>query len=566
MKLKAKILCIALIPLAILGTATAVLGNQKINEVLTENIENALRASAISVRDTLQYSDEGEFFVDEAGNMYKGNFNITENTDIADHLQTSADIDITVFFGDTRQMTSVCDKDGNRQLGTQAGSDIVTHVIENKEEYFSTDVSVVDQKYFGYYIPLYQSGSNEAVGMIFAGMPQKDAKAQILKIVVQIILIMGFVSIICFVAVFFIVRNMVKYLYIGENALEKISNGNLNVQLNNKILKRSDEIGSLCRAIVTLRDEMKDMIGNIKKQSSSLALSSNNLMEKAEKTALNIHQVDLAVDEIAQGATGQAEHTQKATENVAHMGNMILSTIEEIEQMNENAKLIKEMSESASLALNELQEINEHAKDSIDIISKQTTTTNISAQKIREATTLITNIAEETNLLSLNASIEAARAGEMGRGFAVVASQIQKLAEQSDESARRIDEIVNRLLSDSDKSVQTMNEVKAIMESQNKNVLETNTKMVQVIKGVEGSIEAMDIIAKHTMELDTSREVVIDTVENLAAIAQENAASTQQTAASMSEANGIISDMSQNAVGLKNIADEMEKNVQIFEL
>lgn len=566
MKLKAKILCIALIPLAILGTATAVLGNQKINEVLTENIENALRASAISVRDTLQYSDEGEFFVDEAGNMYKGNFNITENTDIADHLQTSADIDITVFFGDTRQMTSVCDKDGNRQLGTQAGSDIVTHVIENKEEYFSTDVSVVDQKYFGYYIPLYQSGSNEAVGMIFAGMPQKDAKAQILKIVVQIILIMGFVSIICFVAVFFIVRNMVKYLYIGENALEKISNGNLNVQLNNKILKRSDEIGSLCRAIVTLRDEMKDMIGNIKKQSSSLALSSNNLMEKAEKTALNIHQVDLAVDEIAQGATGQAEHTQKATENVAHMGNMILSTIEEIEQMNENAKLIKEMSESASLALNELQEINEHAKNSIDIISKQTTTTNISAQKIREATTLITNIAEETNLLSLNASIEAARAGEMGRGFAVVASQIQKLAEQSDESARRIDEIVNRLLSDSDKSVQTMNEVKAIMESQNKNVLETNTKMVQVIKGVEGSIEAMDIIAKHTMELDTSREVVIDTVENLAAIAQENAASTQQTAASMSEANGIISDMSQNAVGLKNIADEMEKNVQIFEL
>ncbi len=463
-------------------------------------------------------------------------------------------------------MTSVLDENGQRQVGTQAGEEIVACVIDENQEYFSTDVNVVGQKYFGYYIPLYQNGSTEAIGMIFAGMPQEDARSQILKIIMQILLIMGVVLITCFIIVFIIVHNMVKDLHTAEGALEKISNGSLNVQLNNKIIKRSDEIGNLCRAVIKLRDEMITIIGNIKKQSSALSVSSGNLMEEAEKTALNIRQVDIAVDEIAQGANGQAEHTQKATENVSHMGSMILNTVKEIEQMNENAKLIKEMSESASTALNELQEINEHAKNSISVIADQTTTTNISAQKIREATTLITDIAEETNLLSLNASIEAARAGEMGRGFAVVASQIQKLAEQSDESARKIDEIVSKLLDDSDKAVQTMNEVKTIMEDQNKNVIDTNTKMVQVIKGVEGSIEAMGKIAAHTEQLDTSREAVVDTVENLAFIAQENAASTQQTAASMSEANGIINDMSQNAIGLKQIADEMEKNIQIFEL
>lgn len=566
MKIRTKILCMALIPLLILGAATAILGNIRINDVMTDNIENGLRAAAISVRDALKYADSGEYQIDESGNLFKGSFNVTENTDIADNLREKSNMDITVFFGDTRYMTSICDENGNRQIGTTASETVTETVLNNGEEFFSTDVNVVGQKYFGYYIPFYQDDSNEIIGMIFSGMPQKEANAQILKIIIQIIIIIVVVFVFCALLIFFAINNMVKALLIGERALDEVANGKLNVQVDRKILKRSDEIGNLGRMIMKLKEELIEIISNIQNQSAMLTASSNELKEKTEKTSANMNQIDVAVDEIAQGATGQAQETQKATENVTIMGNVIQNTVKEVEQMNQNAEVMKQMGEEAFVTLDELQKINQRAKEAIEIIANQTNTTNISAQKIKEATILITDIAEETNLLSLNASIEAARAGEQGRGFAVVASQIQKLAEQSTESAKKIDEIISQLISDSDKAVQTMNEVNEIIENQNQNVQKTDAKVEEVIKGVEESIDAIHKISSHTRHLDDSRAAVVDTVENLAAIAQENAASTQETAASMSEVSGIVNNISDNAITLKQIADELENSIQIFEI
>ena len=142
-----------------------------------------------------------------------------------------------------------------------------------------------------------------------------------------------------------------------------------------------------------------------------------------------VEQVDRAVGDIATGATSQAQETQNATENVIAMGNMIEDTNAEAERLNGNAQQMKDSSDQAMQILKELNEINDRTKQSIEEVYTQTNITNESVQKIKEATVLIASIAEETNLLSLNASIEAARAGEQGKGFAVVASQIQKLAE-----------------------------------------------------------------------------------------------------------------------------------------
>lgn len=105
--------------------------------------------------------------------------------------------------------------------------------------------------------------------------------------------------------------------------------------------------------------------------------------------------------------------------------------------------------------------------------------------KIRAAVDLITSIAEETNLLSLNASIEAARAGEQGRGFAVVAGQIQKLAEQSNESAGSIADIIGELLKDSENSVHIMEEVQEIMNEQQEKLQATRRQFMEVGDGIE---------------------------------------------------------------------------------
>ena len=294
--------------------------------------------------------------------------------------------------------------------------------------------------------------------------------------------------------------------------------------------------------------------------------ASEKLREKTDVTTEHVEQMEKAVNEIAIGAGSQAEETQDATESIILMGNMIEETASELADLNERANSIKERGEVAIGALRELQSTNEKTSASINIIYEQTNVTNESAQKIKEATALITNIAEETNLLSLNASIEAARAGEQGRGFAVVAGQIQKLAEQSNESARQIEGIILSLIEDSDKAVATMNEVKEIMEQQNENVTNTGTQVTQLLSDVDESLIMIGDVTEKTNKVNDVRSGVVDTVQNLSAIAQENAASTQETSASVTEISGIITEIAANAAELKGISNRMDDSMSMFEM
>lgn len=333
-----------------------------------------------------------------------------------------------------------------------------------------------------------------------------------------------------------------------------------------RIGQRRDEVGLLGRSIGGVREQFHAIVTDIKAQSNNIHTTAASLDEHTKETLNNIEQVERAVYEIAEGASSQAEDTQKATENVIRMGNMVEDTNQEVENLYLYANAMKQSGDDASKTLSDLEEINHKAKESIDLIYQQTNTTNESALKIREATELITFIAEQTNLLSLNASIEAARAGEQGRGFAVVASQIQKLAEQSNESARQIGEIITLLISDSGKAVDTMNEVMEIMEVQNKNIHQMGRQFEQLFVAIDKSNRGVGNIADRTKSLDEARVNVVDIVQNLTAIAEENAAGTQETSASVTEVNDIVSQISENVNQLRRIAEELEHRMEVFRL
>ena len=333
-----------------------------------------------------------------------------------------------------------------------------------------------------------------------------------------------------------------------------------------KMKKRKDETGVMTRSVALLREELVNLLEGIQKQSVQLFKTSANLDGDSDETQKMVEQVDRAVGDIATGATSQAQETQNATENGIAMGNMIEDTNAEAERLNGNAQQMKDSSDQAMQILKELNEINDRTKQSIEEVYTQTNITNESVQKIKEATVLIASIAEETNLLSLNASIEAARAGEQGKGFAVVASQIQKLAEQSNESASQIDEITNALISDSTKSVETIAQVRDIMNEQSEKMEKTDSMFRQVNTGVDHAMDSVNTITEKTELLNQSREKIIDVVQNLSAIAEENAASSQETSASITQVNTVVTDISDNASGLKDIAYHLEKDVKRVQL
>lgn len=327
---------------------------------------------------------------------------------------------------------------------------------------------------------------------------------------------------------------------------------------------RKDEVGLMGRAMSELRNQFEEVVTEIKLQSGHLYSAAANLEEHARETANNVEQVEKAVFEIAEGATSQAEETQRATENVINMGEMVEETNAEVENLYTYANEMKNSGDEAFKGLQELTDISGKARESIDLIYHQTNNTNESALKIREATDMIAFIAEQTSLLSLNASIEAARAGEQGRGFAVVASQIQKLAEQSNESAGEIAAIITELISDSNEAVDTMNEVMEIMEKQNRNIHQIEKLFEKLYSAMDMSVEGVGNIADKTTRLDNARVNVVDIVQSLTAIAEENAASTEETSASVSEVTNIVGQISDNVVELRQIAESLEQKMNDF--
>lgn len=575
MKLKPQLLLLTLAPMVLVAVVALILVGSMTPELVADELEKTMSGMATELRDSYNNLDAGEYalrdaFGDQTADtngkvLYKGETNICETGAIVDNIKNSAGAEATIFFGDTRYITTL-KKENKRIIGSQTTDENVkSTVLKDGKAYFDTALTINDVVHYAYYLPIFDS-NNKVVGMSFIGFAQDKIKDGINSMMFTIIGIVVGIAAVAFVIGYIISNGIVKATKKTETTLEELSNGNLRISIDQNSLKRKDEIGSMIRATDILKNRLSSTLGNIIAQSGTLTSSADSLEEMAKETATTIEQVETAVTDIANGATNQADETSNASNHVVKMGEMINDTVKDAESLQENAQLMKASTGEATSSLNALKEINSKAISAIDVIYEQTNTTNESAMKIKEATTLITSIASETALLSLNASIEAARAGEQGRGFAVVADQIQKLAEQVNNTAKEIDDIIIVLLNDSNEAVHTMDGVKVIMNEQSEKLDHTEEKFNEVKDGIDKSIEGVENITSRTKELDRTRVSVIDIVQNLTAIAEENAATTEETSAATAEVSATVTSVSAAASDVKNVVNELEQNIGVFKL
>lgn len=416
-------------------------------------------------------------------------------------------------------------------------------------------------KYASYYV----SKIDGTPFILVISADESEVVAPVKSILTRAILFGLLIAIVIMVIEALLIRKSLRPVVMLDEIINRMSQ--LDVRQNetlDRLAKRSDEFGVMSKAIQGLQQQLDQTVVTIKGQSEKLFSSSDTMMKSATNMSETTSQVDQAVSDIAQGATSQADSTQKATDTVVRIGEMIEAATAAVAQLDTVSKQMTEAQNTASGILNDLDEINKQTTDAVDEIARQTDQTNESAAKIQEVTSLISSIAEETNLLSLNASIEAARAGEAGRGFAVVAEEIGKLAEQSNQSAKQIEDIIAQLVADSSRSVRTMETVREITSRQSEDIGKTNEAFGKITEGIAASNECVSNISNQMRDMDLARAEVVDTVESLSAIAEENAASTQESSASVTQINEIAGDIRESSGNLRDIAEVLRNNMNEF--
>lgn len=560
-----RILLITFVPIIVLSvvfTTSNIIGTTKIGDIL---LEEQLKNIGVSLLENYEVSNDDDYEYKE-GVFTKGNINISEDFKYIDTLKEKTGLYVTIFYKDTRVLTNIMKENGERFIGTKADQEVIDKVLKNGETFYTANITINNVKCAANYIPIKQPSNGQVIGMVFVGKDKNLITQQLYENTITSFIMQMIIILVCLIFGIIEVKSIIKAVKYSSKQLLEVKDGNLSIKFDDKMLKRNDEIGDVIRVTDNLIQSLKEILNNINITSNTLDEFSNNFNESVDNINDSMSNINSAVGEIANGATSQANETQNASSEVINIGNAIDTTKKKVEDLETSSKKMREYNDNANNTLNELLEISGKTKESVDTVKSQTELTNSSALEIRKATDLISDIAEQTNLLSLNASIEAARAGEAGKGFAVVAEEIRKLADESQNSAKLITEIVENLINNSNTSVNTMNDVETIINEQN-NKLDATKKIFEDVN--DEILEVRNIAVKITEEISNLNNLKINLlngIESLAAIAEENAASTEETSASMTELSQLIGKTAKDAEQFVTLSEELAKSISKFKL
>jgi len=550
LNIKAMLLMFALIPLVSVVVLLFFITSGIMVKNLEDNTKEELMVASKALREYYEYDLENNL------NLVDGF--IEYETDYIDAMKATG-VDLTVFKGNIRFATTIIGADGKRIEGTPA-SDAVWAAVSANNDYYSDDVVINGKDYYVYYMPL--KDASGVCGMAFAGKPADQIKAAERHIYVVIALI-GIASIVVFAVIAWLISLKVsRPLRAVADSIEKLSNGDTDVSIHETT--NIQETGMLIDSATKLGDVLKDSIGKIRDSAETLTDTIGNTTEMAADSSTSAGQIADSMQALTQTTMTMAASVQDINDNMIHMGEVIGQAVENVENLNSNAGAMSEANKEAADCISRVISSSERSADAVEDIASRINATNESITKINEMVALITSIASQTNLLSLNASIEAARAGEAGRGFAVVAEEIKALAEQSDVSANQIKDIVSEIGESSTKCVEQAKRVKDLIADERELLNVTQDKFANLDQNIQGSVEEISSVSVVAGQLETIKDTILSAVTDLSAISEETSATNEEVAASIQSVASNVTQVSDNANVMSGLSADLKQAVSYF--